>query len=138
MNMGLPQGFVKFNSMAHVTLAALLSGDMSMSELTEELGAHEDHVSRALSRLRRHGFIFEAGHNTIFDGFRRVQARYSLKRKKKPEPYKPETPAAQQARYRSLKQTRVPSVFDLLRPISLGEQRKHRGKTAPCATAASP
>lgn len=56
---GLPQGYVRFGSLAHQVLLALAEhGDLRLVDLVELLEADPRYVGTALSRLSKFGFIY--------------------------------------------------------------------------------
>lgn len=56
---GLPQGYVRFGSLAHQVLLALAEhGDQRQVDLVELLEAYPRYVGMALSRLSKFGFIY--------------------------------------------------------------------------------
>jgi len=79
MNAGLPQGFVRFGTTAHLILVHLAEvGETSQVNLQEELGFDAREVGMNLTRLRRHKFIRKLGR---LDGYLfecRTQAVYTL------------------------------------------------------------
>lgn len=110
---GLPQGFVRFGTVAHSILLALRFGDATMAELVEECGLSAAEVSRTLLRLKHGRFVHRHTKVSKYDtGLQRSQYLYSLKRRAA-VPYAPAAGSVRQARHTAARSMRVSSVFEI-------------------------
>ena len=91
MNFGLPNGFVRFGTVAHLILVYLHEyGDAGSSALAEDLDLNRAETSANLGRLAKYEFIFPVGRSqseegvrsyTVFSLYQRKLTRSALKRK---------------------------------------------------------
>ena len=111
---GLPQGYVRFGSIAHRILVALHElGDMGQTDLNEEIDESPGAIGMQLTNLRRHGFIFIVRKASRCGTGQVTQAIYSLQRPEQVPCYRKATGAERQTRYRKAKKMQVASVFEL-------------------------
>lgn len=117
MNYGLPQGYVKFGSLACTILRTYHEyGGMSHTDLVRTVDADPRHAATIVNRLHKLGYIFKqnrAGkYNTEFN---KTEWIFGLT----PNPYqhyevKIQTSASRSARYRAkLRARRANSIFNM-------------------------
>jgi hypothetical protein len=115
MNPGLPQGFVRFDSVPCAILKFIYEhGEARHVDLFEEGVASEFAIAMALVRLRRCGFIIRLGRASAYDTGDRTQAVYAIigaKRRRDLESTKNATDSERTKRWRQNRRKRVPSVF---------------------------
>jgi hypothetical protein len=115
MNVGLPQGFVKFGSVGHKILVFIFEhADARQVDLVEENIASEASIGVALTRLRRSGMVICLGRASAYDTGDRTQAVYALPG----TPRRPRLESTQNApnkartkKYRENRRKRVSSIF---------------------------
>lgn len=117
MNAGLPQGFVRFGSVAHRVLVYIHeSGHAMHAQIVQDLDLSADEVGMCLTRLRRLGFIHRIGRASSYKHHvERTQLVYAIDsshRAKEFENVKNKSTAERTRRYRERKAIRVPSIFD--------------------------
>ncbi len=119
---GLPQGYVRFGSLAHQVLLALAEhGDLRHADLNELLEADPRYVGMALVRLSQYGFIYAR---------RKVRGQHEGERTQKLWTLEPVEMASWRRlsvrercrNYRARKALRAPSVFAFRGQIKIEER----------------
>jgi hypothetical protein len=120
---GLPQGFVRFGTLAHRVLVAIHEyGPMTVTSLKIELPDVDIRaLSTILGRLEVARFVFDIGRVGQYESGERTQTKYDLQQNINRRPYKCVTHAQRSARYREKNRRRVASVFDFRSTISIGK-----------------
>lgn len=110
---GLPQGYVRFGSMAERVLKYLYEiGDARHRDLVEDLDAEPREISVTLARLAKFKFIFPVGKVSTYETGDKTQMLWTLKPRKRPKPFKRATTSERTAVYRERKRRRANSVFN--------------------------
>jgi hypothetical protein len=120
MNPGLRQGFVKFDTLACKILKHMyVIGDTCCVALQEDLQEPLDHVSVAVCRLVRNGFIYDLGKRGRYEVGGWTRKFYSLKKPEKVREYKALPRRKITAAYAARRKVKVPDVFNFRGKIKL-------------------
>jgi hypothetical protein len=114
---GIPEGFIKFGTVAYRILTTLHKfGPMSIAMLHEEIGYESDSinaVSTTLTRLKRHNFVKIIGTDRLPG--KRSHSIYLLKHMRTPHGFESTPPVSKAERtrqYRARKKVVVNNVFN--------------------------
>jgi len=117
MNPGLPQGFVKFGTLAHRVLKLIHElGNLRHMDIADELPEFEEgHIAAVLQRLRAGKYIFKQDRALKYNTGERTQWIYGLQPSKSDHHYtRISTPAERTARYREkLRARKTSSIFSV-------------------------
>lgn len=113
-HIGLPNGFVRFNTVAHLILRFMLEhGDTIAADVAYEGITTSTTAATTLAKLRQHGFILGVGRLSKYDsGESKTQNMYSLKRHRRPSAYAPATQQDRDARRATRRRPRSSFIFN--------------------------
>ena len=119
MNIGLPSGFVQFDTLACDILRYMSIAEyVSQRELQENVSEHAQHISVTLIRLQKYGFIHKVGKDRVRG--ERSYAVFSLDPYSKAPYVKTMSGMVRSRIYRAKKRMKVASVFDFRGEVRVG------------------
>jgi hypothetical protein len=115
---GLPQGFVRFGTLAHRILLHIHHyGPAGHDDLQQDL--QDIGISANLGRLHKHGFLFKVGRTHVASGIRSGNVFGLTRAHHNMHKIKMAAPGERQARYRAAQKLKVPSVFEFRGSVTL-------------------
>jgi len=111
MNIGIPLGFVQFNTLSHRVLTYLSTVRYAgQRQVEEDVGGGARHISTTLTRLHKYGYIHKVGRERA-EG-KRSYVLFSLNLNTKAPRVSKQSGLTRSRAYRAKRRLRVSSVFN--------------------------
>jgi hypothetical protein len=121
MNIGVPHGFIQFNTMSHKVLMYLSTVRYAgQRQVKEDVGGEARHISVTLTRLHRYGYIYKVGRERPVGV--RSYTLFSLNPNAKAPREKKQSGLIRSRTYRTKLKLRVSSVFNFRGEIHVADQ----------------